>query len=329
MNDLTINLLRSVRHLAPLLLAGCGVGSAWAAVPMQTRTAAAGATARTSQACVAVQPFYWEIGDRKGALASGSVDRPGHEGAPTYTADTTMNIASASKWLFGAYVVQRADGHPTQQDITFLNFRSGYTHFRRCTRWQTVDGCVRFRRNGEYDAATAGKFDYNGGHMEKLAQLLGMGGLDNAGLAAAMQGTLGTDIPIRYSQPQLAGGAVMSAAGYARFLRKLLDGQLLLGRQLGAHAVCTNPATCPDQAVHTPVPSSERWQYALGYWVESDPKVGDGAFSSPGAFGFYPWIDASRSWYGILARRGGFGAGVPSAECGRLIRKAWITGVAQ
>lgn len=328
MNELMIILLRKVRRLAPLLLACFGVGSAGAA-PLQARTAAASATARTNPACVAVQPFYWEIGDRNGALASESVDRPRHDGPPTYTAATTMNIASASKWLFGAYVVQRTDGRPTRQDITFLNFRSGYTHFRRCTPWQTVDGCVRFGRNGEYDPATAGKYDYNGGHMEKLAQLLGMGWLDNAGLAAAMQGTLGTDIPIRYSQPQLAGGAVMSAAGYARFLRKMLDGQLLLGRQLGAHAVCTNPATCPDQAVHTPVPSSESWHYALGYWVESDPRVGDGAFSSPGAFGFYPWIDASRTWYGILARRGGFGAGLPSADCGRLIRKAWTTGVAQ
>jgi hypothetical protein len=58
--------------------------------------------------------------------------------------------------------------------------------------------------------------------------------------------------------------------------------------------------------------------------------VGDGAFSSPGALGFYPWIDASKRWYGILARRapGPEGnQGYLSARCGRQIRKAWITGV--
>jgi len=30
--------------------------------------------------------------------------------------------------------------------------------------------------------------------------------------------------------------------------------------------------------------------------------VGDGAFSSPGAFGFYPWIDRTKTNYGVLAR---------------------------
>ena len=64
---------------------------------------------------------------------------------------------------------------------------------------------------------------------------------------------------------------------------------------------------------------------------EDDSDVGDGAFSSPGAYGFYPWVDAERSFYGVLAREvpatGGIGYG--SAVCGRAIRKAWLTGVAQ
>ena len=62
--------------------------------------------------------------------------------------------------------------------------------------------------------------------------------------------------------------------------------------------------------------------------MEDDPVVGDGAFSSPGAFGFYPWIDASKTYYGVLARQGAAGTGVDSVNCGRLIRKAWVTGVA-
>ena len=62
--------------------------------------------------------------------------------------------------------------------------------------------------------------------------------------------------------------------------------------------------------------------------METDPTVGDGAFSSAGAFGFYPWIDATRSWYGVLARQTAAGSGNESAQCGRLIRKAWVTGVA-
>jgi hypothetical protein len=61
--------------------------------------------------------------------------------------------------------------------------------------------------------------------------------------------------------------------------------------------VCTNPRTCA-QAVFAPLPPNESWHHSVGHWVEDDPVVGDGAFSSPGAFGFYPWVDASRTHYG-------------------------------
>jgi hypothetical protein len=111
-------------------------------------------------------------------------------------------------------------------------------------------------------------------------------------------------------------------------LRKLLDGRLRMGAFLGTQAVCTNPLTC-SSAVSTPVPPSESWSYSLGHWVESDPAVGDGAFSSAGAFGFYPWIDAGRTFYGLVAREASAGSGAASVDCGRLIREAWNTGVAQ
>ena len=68
--------------------------------------------------------------------------------------------------------------------------------------------------------------------------------------------------------------------------------------------------------------------YAAGHWVEDDPVTGDGAFSSPGAFGFYPWIDQSKTYYGVVARMAQNGAW-PSVQCGRLIRKAWLSGTAQ
>ena len=174
-----------------------------------------------------------------------------------------------------------------------------------------------------------GYFSYGGGHMEQHADRIGLGPLDNAALASEIMSQLGSDVSLAYSQPQLAGGVVTTPAAYAVFLRKMLGGSLQMGTMLGEDAVCTNPATCPS-ALNTPIPQSESWTYSLGHWVESDLTVGDGAFSSAGAFGFYPWIDASKTWYGILARRdsGGNNDGYASAQCGRLIRKAWISGVA-
>jgi hypothetical protein len=71
----------------------------------------------------------------------------------------------------------------------------------------------------------------------------------------------------------------------------------------------------------------ESWHYGLGHWIEDDPATGDGSFSSPGAFGFYPWISADRALYGVVARKS-IGSW-RSVLCGRAIRKAWQTGVTQ
>ncbi len=324
---------RLVMLLAGLAGTACGGGGGDAGSPgapapppggdNTARIAAASATAQSaSNACAAIHPFYWEIGERAGALASGAV------GGNAYGAGTTMNIASASKWLYGAYVLQRRGGAPSAEDVRHLTLRSGYTRFSTCLPGQTVDGCLGYLNNGVYVAASDGRFDYGGGHMQKHASLMGLGALNNASLAAELRGQLGGDINMSYSQPQPAGGVVSTAADYARFLRKLLAGSLHLGSQLGTHAVCTNPLTCAS-ADGTPIPSTESWSYSLGHWVENDPVVGAGAFSSPGAFGFYPWIDAGRSVYGILARESTAGSGEASVNCGRLIRKAWLTGTAR
>ena len=78
-----------------------------------------------------------------------------------------------------------------------------------------------------------------------------------------------------------------------------------------------------ESAAESPV--VEAWHYSYAHWVEDGPAVGDGAFSSPGALGFYPWIDATKTTYGVLARvqPNGYWA---SVLCGRLIRKAFTSG---
>ncbi|MBI5255085.1 MAG: hypothetical protein HY855_01190 [Burkholderiales bacterium] len=302
---------------------------------LAARTAAATATAQSAaNACAAIRPFYWEIGDAVQRLAGGSVNAA--NGANSVDATTVMNIASASKWLYGAYVAQRRGGALTAEDIQFLNFRSGYTSFgfSGCEPADTVASCVARADNGVQTPAHIDRFFYNGGHMQKHASLpapgMALGALNNTTLAAEMRRVLGADIELSFTQPQLAGGVRMNARSYALFLRKLLGGQLQLGALLGSHPVCTNPLTCPG-AVYSPAPANSSEHYSIGHWVEDDPAVGDGAFSSPGAFGFYPWVDASRTLYGVVARFDllGQGIGFASQQCGALVRKAWVTGSAQ
>ncbi len=325
----TYNNVRATINTYTLLSATNNTAPPGSGPSTSQRIAAATTTAHSaSNPCAAVAPFYWEVGDKTGAQASGSVTSATH--ATVYTASSVMGIASASKWLYGAYVAQRRGGVLSDSDVKFLTFRSGYTNFSTCLPGQTVGSCAAFLTNGEHSNTTDGQFFYGGGHMQKHAELIGLGSLNNAGLAAEVASQIGADMGLDYSQPQPAGGAVSTASGYARFLRKLLNGDLAMSNLLGTHAVCTNPTTCTSgQALATPMPANESWHYSLGHWVEDDPVVGDGAFSSPGAFGFYPWIDANRSSYGILARKVDAGGGYDSAQCGRQIRKAWATGMPQ
>ena len=295
------------------------------------RVAAATATATNNPLCTAVMPFYWEIGDVNGPFTSGSLKG---SGSKTYAGDTTMAIASASKWFYSTYWVQRTHGVLSADDIKFFNFWSGYTDFTGCGNSTTVATCLDVvhndgTTNGTFEPTTENKFAYGGGHMQKHAALNGLANMNSAQLATEILSQVGTEISFRYSTPQPAGGGDTSAFEYAKMLRKIISGQLTMKSVLGTHQVCTDKTTCP-LALSSPAPDGEQWSYSIGHWVETDPLVGDGAFSSAGAFGFYPWIDSTKTLYGILARSAPGGqAGGASAKCGRLIRKAWVTGTAQ
>jgi hypothetical protein len=287
-----------------------------------SREDAVRATAASNDACTALPAFYWEIGDGNGAIVSGRA-------GILFGADTSMAIASASKLVFGAYVVERFKDDLSQIDWRAMTMQSGYTSldYTSCVNATSVADCLATGTNGVQTAADDDQFFYNGGHFQKYAVDLGLGSDDNAALASAILGTLGTELPFEYGSPQLAAGIKASASGYAVFLRKILKGQLALAAHLGERAVCTLPGTCPT-ALSSPSPLD--WHYSYGHWVEDEPGTGDGAFSSPGAFGFYPWIDASKTYYGILARYAlKTEAAMESALCGRLLRKAFLTGVPQ
>lgn len=309
---------------------------AQAATPTpQQRATAARLTAEKAAACVAVQPFYWELGNATQPLVGGKVG----ENAPDRRTD--MSIASASKWVYAAFAAERRQGQFSAEDVKFLHFQSGYTYYRICRPNQSVAACQASLLNGRgrMNPATENRFDYNGGHMQQHAILMGLGSLGPDGLGLAVRQTLapvlGSDWSFSYTQAMPAGGGVTNAADYSRLLRAMMTGQLQLGALLGTQAVCTNPQVCPSDAVKTPVPETEAWHYSLGHWVEDDPKVGDGAFSSAGAFGFYPWISADKRTYGIIARDQrqapvsddpGLKPGAASVACGRLIRAAWMDG---
>lgn len=287
------------------------------------RAAAATETANTNDMCslATLGTYYWEIGDANGVKASGSP-----WGGPTST--TAMWLFSSSKWLYAANVVQKRG--VLDVDVPYLNFTSGYSEFGNepvCVGDPTVEGCL-VGRDGQ-DPATIGRFDYDSGHMQHhAANFMGLGPADDAALAADLNATVG-NFGFSYTVPQLAAGVVATPQGYAGFLRRVLRGELAIAGALGTHKVCAQSAAPGCNAAFTPDSiGTEAWSYSIGHWVEDDPTVGDHAFSSAGGGGFYPWIDKDKKYYGIVARerKTESGAGFHSAQCGRLIRQAWMTG---
>lgn len=296
-------------------------------ITLEERTAAATETANTNPICVATElteGFYWEIGDRDGIKASGTVMGTN---APTPT--QVIAIASASKWIYSTYALQKI-GSLRTSDLPFLNFTSGYVSppgsETSCKHGDTVGECAV---GVSLTANALNKFYYSAGHFQyHAANILGIGAMNAQELTTDVLGQLG-NFDFTYLQTNLAGGVNTSASSYASFLQKILRGEYVISPYLGQNKVCAS-AACTSGAVLSPAPPDEAWSYSLGHWVEDDPVVGDGAFSSAGALGFYPWIDASKKWYGVLARRAestGGNEGFRSIRCGRLIRQAWITGI--
>ena len=291
--------------------------------------------------CKAIAPFYWEIGDAGAKLVSGSVEASAG-GAATYTESSTMAIASASKFVWGAYVVERFKTHLGDVDFESMTMRDGYSSFNNTgcelSLPATVSNCLKggTKNATDPDPSTEGYFFYSGGDFQKYAVDLGLGDDNNAALAAEYQKYLGMDLNVTFGTPMPAGGIKMSPADYRAFLQKLLQGKLELAKHLGENAVCTLPpngaADAGDgcKAKYSPA-APYAWHYSYAHWVEDDPSIGDdGSFSSPGLFGFYPWVDAKKEHYGIVARHStAVRAYIESVQCGRLIRKAYLEAKAQ
>jgi hypothetical protein len=321
------------------------------AAPTASSAAAVSATAQNNAQCTAIQPFYWEIGNGSSALASGSSTQAG---GTAVTSATKWPIASASKWIYGMYVVQSRGGvtYLTAADIRFLTFTSGYTYMGSDTQGQTctapasgadsINHCLTLPSTTSPGAFfstqnpnTVGVFDYDSGHEENHAGQFQpeISGLDTTALGAEIATGLNIGgITLRYNQPLLAGGIYASADDYSPILRAVVNAQLGMLNALGTNPVCAWTGASSCNAAFSPN-VTQHWHYSIAHWVEDDPTSGDGAFSSPGAFGFYPWIESNKKFYGVISRyaaaTGAIQNGLASALCGRELRAAWETGVQQ
>jgi hypothetical protein len=256
--------------------------------------------------------------------------------------------------------------------VPFLHFTSGYVNMSDNCNYldtPTVQNCLDASNggdpavpNGTKTSADAGVFDYDSGHMEVLEAgadptIKGyMNGGDNniSGLTNELTAAFNAKnvtANFSFATPITAGGIATTPGDYANFLQGMLSTStpLVMRNFLNPtasdpYAVCTNPydAACVNNkgeplAIYAPLPGNISWHYGIGHWIEDDPYTGDGSYSSPGKGGFYPWIESTKTYYGMVARYDMSGTGddastAPfylSVVCGEAIRKAFMTGTVQ
>lgn len=274
--------------------------------------------AQTDKSCQSIQPFYWEIGTETGKVGSGSV------GSKDVNEKTEMRIASASKWIFATYVLQKKEGQLTDKEKNLLRMLGGYDELKilPCIVRSTVKACYEARGNDHVESSYVGKFRYSGSNAQLLAIDLGLGGMNTNQLAIEFKKELKNKFNMGFQNLSLAGGMKTTPADYAIFLQEIMKGTYQIKKFLGADSVCTDPKTC-KMAIASPA-EGRPWLYSYHHWVELTEDQKTDVYSSPGLLGFYPWISADQKNYGIVAReKMEKGAWIESSKCGQAIRKAF------
>jgi serine-type D-Ala-D-Ala carboxypeptidase/endopeptidase len=250
-----------------------------------------------------------------------------------FSPDTRVPIASASKLVSGVALFRLIDaGYLTldsttgqvlgwtgdQSSITLrqlMSFTSGLEPEDHCTYDSTVtlDECVTTISRTDLIAAPGTEFDYGSVHLDvagRMAEVV-TGKPWNEVFAQEIRDPLGLRADIVYysnplkvtgtDNPLLAGGLIVSMNEYEHILHFVFDKGVWQGTAMLAPQIFDTQTIEPyPDAVIGKSPGGDL-RYGLTAWLNcSTPQTGCQQISSPGAFGFTPWIDRDAGYYAIL-----------------------------
>jgi D-alanyl-D-alanine-carboxypeptidase/D-alanyl-D-alanine-endopeptidase len=256
----------------------------------------------------------------------------------SFSGDRRVAIASSSKMVAGLVIFRLIDqGFLTldsttgtvlgwtgpQASITLrhlLSFTSGMEREAGCTLLGGISlaDCVQLIAQQPLVAAPGARFDYGSTHLHVAARMAEVvTGQSWASLFASQLKTpLGLTSPdlLWYTAPRqaagttnplIAGGIRATMNEYARFLALDFNRGVHEGNRLIADALFTAQATepYPDAVIgNSPFTATAfNFHYGLTAWLEcTPPAVNCAVLSSPGAFGFTPWVDRTGGYYAIL-----------------------------
>jgi D-alanyl-D-alanine-carboxypeptidase/D-alanyl-D-alanine-endopeptidase len=260
-----------------------------------------------------------------------------HRAYGDFASDRRVAIASASKLVAGLVIfAQIAEGtlslDATTRDVLgwsgdngtitlrhLLSFTSGLAPDNPCTLNPliTLASCVDTISQAATLASPGERFDYGSTHLAVAARMaeVASGKTWNTLFRGTLGDPLGLDAEVRFytapkqgrgeQNPLVAGGMRASMDEYAKLLA--LDfhrgsyGGLAIGNAALYEAQTREPypdvtiGSSPIQRLGLP------YRYGLTAWLECPtPAAGCSVISSPGAFGFTPWLDREHGYYAIL-----------------------------
>jgi D-alanyl-D-alanine-carboxypeptidase/D-alanyl-D-alanine-endopeptidase len=253
-----------------------------------------------------------------------------------FAPDRRVAIASASKLVSGVTLFRLIDEGYLSLDSTtgqvlgwtgskgeitlrhLLSFTSGLNPENRCTYQAgiTLADCVDEIAQSDLLAPPGARFDYGSTHLHVAARMAEVAvGADwndiyeqqlrqplqlapEFAYYSAPRQALGAN-PIN---PLIAGGMRASMNDYANVLRFVYDKGRWQGSQLLAPEIFDAQTIAPyPNVIIGSTPSALSARYGLTAWLEcATPATGCSTISSPGAFGFTPWLDRNTGYYAIL-----------------------------
>ncbi|MBX9813537.1 MAG: beta-lactamase family protein [Sphingomonas sp.] len=291
-----------------------------------------------------VANVYVAIGTRAGTLFR---YRKGN-----FASDAVTPIASASKFLAGVTIMRLVErgvmrlGDNPQRFLSYwtsdpadprsrvtlqqlLSFTSGFNAEETdqgCIRdaTTTIAACAQSYYARGLGSAPGTAFSYGPAHLQiaaamaeaatgkPWAQLFREEVGAVAGLSAQTLFTLPSN-----TNPRVAGGGVSTVDDYARFLDALLANRLLsdIPTYIADRTAGLAVLNTPDVTI-----ANGEWHYALAAWRECDDRpfsarcASQRLVSSPGAFGWTPWIDYDRGYWGLIAMNEGVNGSIESVR---------------
>lgn len=243
-------------------------------------------------------------------------------------ADGTMRLDDNPQRYFSYWTSSPTDPRSSVTLAQLLSMTSGFnsdTSGGNCTSnaGTTVQACARAIYDSGLNSAPGSSFSYGGtafqiaAAMAEAASGKTISQIVNDKLVQPF-GLTGTGFySPSIANPLMAGGGSSSIEDYTKVMAAMLDGRLAPNR---AEFIRDRSAGLRVLYDPTAADTSSEWHYALGAWRECDDIpfsancAGQQVVSSPGAFGWTPWIDYDRGYWAIIGIQAGFGGDAASVR---------------